>query len=64
MADTLQGWRSRILAWYDFQISSGPLEGLNNKFGALQRIAFGYCGKDYFIAKLYALHFAKFQLIG
>jgi transposase len=64
MANTLQGWRSRILNWYDFQISSGSLEGLNNKIGALQRMACGYRGKDYFIAKLYALDFAKFQLIG
>jgi len=27
-------------------------------------MAFGYKDKDYFIAKLYALHLAKFALIG
>ena len=64
MANTLKGHRSGILNWYDYPISSGPLEGINNKIGALQRMAYGYQDKDYFIAKLYALHLAKFALIG
>ena len=64
MANTLEGHRSGILNWYDYPISSGPLEGINNKIGALQRMAYGYQDKDYFIAKLYALHLAKFALIG
>lgn len=64
MANTLEGYRSGILNWYDFPISSGPLEGINNKIGALQRMAYGYRDKDYFIATLYALHLAKSALIG
>ena len=64
MAKTLQGYRTGILNWYDFPISSGPLEGINNKIGALQRMAYGYRDHEYFIAKLYALHLAKFALIG
>ena len=64
MANTLEGYRTGILNWYDFQISTGPLEGINNKIGALQRMAFGYRDPDYFVAKLYALHIAKFALIG
>jgi transposase len=64
MARTLQTHRSGILNWYDFPISSGPLEGINNKIGALQRMAYGYRDPEYFIYKLYALHFAKFALIG
>lgn len=64
MANTLEGHRSGILNWYDYPISTGPLEGINNKIGALQRMAYGYKDKDYFIAKLYALHLAKFALIG
>lgn len=64
MANTLEGHRNGILNWYDYPISSGPLEGINNKIGALQRMAYGYQDRDYFIAKLYALHLAKFQLIG
>ena len=64
MAKTLQGHRTGILNWYDFPISTGPLEGINNKIGALQRMAYGYRDHDYFINKLYALHTAKFELIG
>ncbi len=64
MAKTLQGHRTGILNWYDFQISSGPLEGINNKIGALQRMAYGYRDYEYFTYKLYALHLAKFALIG
>lgn len=64
MANTLLGYRIGILNWYDFPISSGPLEGINNKIGALQRMAYGYRDHEYFIAKLYALHLAKFALIG
>ena len=45
-------------------ISNGPLEGINNKIGALQRMAYGYRDAEYFTYKLYALHFAKFALIG
>ena len=64
MANTLEGHRTGILNWYDFPISTGRLEGINNKIGALQRTAYGYRNRDYFIAKLYALHLAKFELIG
>lgn len=64
MANTLQGHRTGILNWYDFPISTGRLEGINNKIGALQRTAYGYRDHEYFIAKLYALHLAKFALIG
>ena len=64
MAKTLQAHRSGVLNWYDFRISSGPLEGINNKIGALQRMAYGYRDQVYFKLKLYALHLAKFALIG
>ena len=42
MANTLEGHRTGILNWYDFPISTGRLEGINNKIGALQRMAYGY----------------------
>lgn len=64
MATTLQAHRTGIPNWYDFSISSGPLEGINNKIGALQRMAYGYRDPEYFILKLHALHCAKFALIG
>jgi transposase len=38
-ATTLRTYRSGILAYYDYRISSGPLEGTNNKIKTMQRQA-------------------------
>ena len=46
MVNTLEGNRRGILNWHDQPISSGPLEGINNKIGVLQRMACGYQDKD------------------
>jgi transposase len=42
MAKTLQIHRCGHLNWYDHPISTGPLEGFNNKIGALLRRVYGY----------------------
>ncbi len=63
MANTLQRHRTGILNWYDYPISSGPMEGVNNKIGALQRAAYGYKDQQYFILKLFALHEAKLKFL-
>ncbi len=64
MANTLEGYRTGILNWYDYPISSGPMEGINNRIGALQRMAYGYRDKEYFVLRLCAPHLAKFSFIG
>jgi transposase len=63
-AKTLQGHRNGILAWYDAPISTGPLEGLNNKIKTLQRQAYGFRDQDFFRLKIYALHKTRNVLIG
>jgi len=63
-ANTLQEHRTGILNWYDFLISTGRREGVNNKIGAIQRVDYCCRDHDYFIAKLYALHLTKSALIG
>lgn len=63
-ARTLQTHRRGLLAWYDFPISTGPLEGLNNKVRTLQRAAYGYRDPEYFRLKLLALHTTRYELIG
>ena len=63
-ANTLEGCRSGILNWYDDPISTGPLEGTNNKTKTMKRQAYGYRDAEYFELKLDALHEAKFSLIG
>ena len=63
-ANTLGGHRSGILNWYDYPISTGPLEGTNSKITTLKRQAYGYRDQEYFRLKLFALHLSKFELIG
>ena len=63
-AKTLAGHRSGLLAWYDHNISTGPLEGVNNKIRAMQRMAYGFRDHEFFRLKIYALHEAKFKLVG
>lgn len=63
-ANTVEGHRNGLLAWYDCQISTGPLEGTNNKIKTMKRQAYGYRDQHYFRLKIYALHEAKFELIG
>lgn len=63
-AKTLRVHRSGILAYYDHPISTGPLEGTNNKIKTLQRQAYGFRDRAFFILKLYALHRTRYELVG
>ena len=63
-ARTLQTHREGILNWYDHPISTGPLEGTNNKIKLLQRQAYGYRDLPFFKLKLLALHNAQHALVG
>ncbi|MFP4173621.1 MAG: transposase [Candidatus Hydrogenedentota bacterium] len=63
-AQTLASHRTSILAWYDDPISTGPLEGINNKVKTLKRQAYGYRDIEYFKLKIKALHQTKYALVG
>ena len=63
-AKTLAGYRSGILAWFDHPISTGPLEGTNNKIKTLKRQAYGFRDLEYFKLKIMAIHLSKYELIG
>jgi len=54
----------RILAWYDYPISTGPLEGTNNKIKTMQRQHYGLRDSEFFLLKLYQLHETKYALVG
>lgn len=56
LAKTLDNHRHAILAWYDHQISTGPLEGLNNKIKTLKRQAYGFRDMEYFKLRLAFIH--------
>jgi transposase len=64
MAKTLLRHRTGLLNWYIDPISTGPLEGINNKIGALQRKAYGYRNYEHFKQRLLTLHHTKFTLNG
>lgn len=63
-ARTLAIHRRGLLAWYRYPISTGPLEGTNNKIRALTRQAYGFRDTEFFILRLYGLHETQFRLVG
>lgn len=63
-SQTLQGHRSGLLAWYAAPISTGPLEGVNNKIKLIQRRAYGYKDLELFKLKILSLHATRFELVG
>ena len=63
-AKTLAGHRSGLLAYYDFRISTGPLEGTNTKIKVLQRQAYGFRDVAFFKLKILGLHETKYALVG
>jgi transposase len=63
-ARTLLKHAQGILAWYDYPISTGPLEGTNNKIKTLNRQHYGLRDGHFFVLKLYQLHEAKYALVG
>lgn len=64
MARTLAAHEYGILAWYDYPISTGPLEGTNNKTKTMQRQHYGLRDHEFLILKLYALHETRYALVG
>jgi transposase len=63
-AKTLLGHRLGLLAWYHHPISTGPLEGVNNKIKLLQRRAYGYRDLELFKLRILSLHTTRFELVG
>jgi transposase len=63
-AGTLAMYRTGILAYYDCRISTGPLEGTNNKIKTMQRQAYGFRDREFFKLKILAIHEAKYALVG
>ena len=64
MGKTMAMYRTGILAWYDHPISSGPMEGTNNKIKTLKRQAYGYRDQAFFKLRILGIHEAKYALTG
>ena len=56
LAKTLDNHRQGLLCYFKHRISSGPLEGLNNKIRTLMKTSYGYRDRQYFKLRLYFLH--------
>jgi transposase len=54
----------QILSYFDHSISSGIMEGINNKIGRLTRMAYGYRDVEFLHLRIYALHESKNILTG
>jgi len=63
-AKQLRLYAMRILAYYDYPISTGPLEGTNNKIKTMKRQAYGYRDHKFFKLKILGIHETKYALVG
>ena len=61
-ARTLRLHAQGILAYYDYAISTGPLEGTNNKIKTMKRQAYGFRDQEFLKLKIYAIHESKYAL--
>jgi transposase len=63
-ADTLEEHQEGILNYYDYPISTGPLEGTNTKIQLMKRQAYGYRDHEFFKLKILGAHETKHALVG
>lgn len=63
-ANTLEEHEEGILAYYDYRISTGPLEGTNTKIQAMKRQAYGFRDREFFKLKILGIHESQYALVG
>jgi transposase len=63
-ADTLEEHQEGILNYYDYPISTAPLEGTNTKIQLMKRKAYGYRDLAFFKLKILGAHETRYALVG
>jgi len=63
-ADTLIEHHHGLLPDYRYSISTGPLEGTNNKIKTMKRQAYGFRDTEFFKLKIIGIHLTKYALVG
>ena len=58
------GHRTGILNYFKHRITTGKVEGINNKIKVLKRKAYGFRDVEYFKLRIYNLHESRYALIG
>ena len=64
MTKTIENHLQGILNYYDYPITTGPLEGINNKIKVLKRAAYGFRDTAYFKLRILFARDATFALVG
>lgn len=64
IADTIQNHLEGIVNYYDCPITTGPLEGINNKIKVLKRTAYGYRDMEFFKLRILFIRDTEFALVG
>jgi transposase len=59
----VEEYHEGILAYYQFRISTGPLEGTNNKIKTMQRQAYGFRDRAFLKLKILGIHESKYALV-
>lgn len=63
-ANTLRNHHDKILNYHVCPITTGPLEGTNNKIKTMKRQSYGFRDDEYFMLKIFAIHEARYALVG
>jgi transposase len=63
-AKTLEEHQEGILNYYTYRISTGPLEGTNNKIKTMKRQAYGFRDQEFFKLKILGIHETHYALVG
>ena len=64
VAKTLAGYKTGLLNYFKYSITSAVVEGTNNKIKTLKRQAYGFRDMAYFKLRLYHLHTQRYSLAG
>jgi transposase len=63
-ASTLEDHQEGILNYYNYRISTGPLEGTNTKIQAMKRQAYGFRDMEFYKLKILGIHESQYALVG
>ncbi len=64
VANTMASPKFGLLSYYDHPISTGPLEGTNNKIKTLQKQAYWFRDTEFFKLRIFGFHESKYALVG
>ena len=63
-ANKVASHRYGILNFFTHRVTTGKVEGINNKIKVLKRKAYGFRDLEYFKLRIYFLHESRYALVG